>query len=156
MMRNEPRPADRVAWFFEEAMELIGVAQAGEATTETLSGELRVVTGLTPTLRSLGDLRLRGEGNVHVGRGLTASREVNPPRTCQVQTTRYFFFFPPFFFVPFFLAALRFMVPNHLLGIFLLGVGLPVLAGTSLAVPVGHSEPALSGLTRFSGSNRAM
>ncbi len=39
----------------------------------------------------------------------------NPPRTCQVRTVNYFFFFAAFFFVAFFFAAfLRAAISDHL------------------------------------------
>src|SRR5678815_5534122 len=50
--------------------------------------------------------------------GLADGWPANPPRTCQVRTVIYFFFFAPFFFVAFFFAAFFLAaIPNHLLGV---------------------------------------
>lgn len=50
--------------------------------------------------------------------GLADGWPANPPRTCQVRTVNYFFFFAPFFFVAFFFAAFFLAaIPNHLLGV---------------------------------------
>jgi len=47
--------------------------------------------------------------------GLADGWPANPPRTCQVRTVIYFFFFAPFFFVAFFFAAFFLAaISNHL------------------------------------------